>query len=163
NSGSRLENAEPRIVTVVGCHGPFVLNLSLSCALSRLRIRVFKLRAIALAHSRMEKCTMRIPHRLAAYQPTGYTEFDPMSFKLRGRMPYLLLVIATLILDRWTKAWIQNRFELNASATVIDGLFNITYVRNTGVAFETFSSISSTAKSLLLSICTALAAILVIT
>ncbi|PYS50789.1 MAG: signal peptidase II [Acidobacteria bacterium] len=111
----------------------------------------------------MEKCTMRIPHRLAAYQPTGYTEFDPMSFKLQGRMPYLLLVIATLILDRWTKAWIQNRFELNASATVIDGLFNITYVRNTGVAFGIFSSISSPAKSLLLSIFTAFAAILVIT
>src|SRR5215510_14625330 len=69
-----------------------------------------------------------------------------MSLKLQGRLPYLFLVLAILILDRWTKAWIQSRFDLNESATVIDGFFNITYVRNTGVAFGTFSSISSPAS-----------------
>lgn len=78
-------------------------------------------------------------------------------------MPYLILVAAVVIFDRWTKALIQNRFDLNESALVIDGFFNITYVRNTGVAFGIFSSISAPAKSLLLSIFTALAAIVVVT
>src|SRR5215813_8357484 len=83
--------------------------------------------------------------------------------KLRGRLPYVLLVFATLALDRWTKLLIQKRFELNESIPVVDGFFNITYVRNTGVAFGIFSSISSPAKSVLLSVFTAFAAAVVIT
>jgi signal peptidase II len=85
-----------------------------------------------------------------------------MPSRFQGRWPYLLLVVATLALDRWTKAWILNRFELNESVPVIDGLFNITYVRNTGVAFGILSSISSPVKSLLLSLFTAFAAIVVV-
>lgn len=85
-----------------------------------------------------------------------------MASKLHGRLPYLLLVAGTLVLDRWTKLLIQSRFNLNESVTVIDGFFNITYVRNTGVAFGIFSSISSPAKSILLSIFTAIAAVVVI-
>ena len=81
-----------------------------------------------------------------AGQPAGYNPAR-MSFKLKGRLPYLFLVLATLIMDRWTKALIQNRFALNESIPVIDGLFNITYVRNTGVAFGIFSSISSRPKN----------------
>ena len=72
-------------------------------------------------------------------------------------------MVATLITDRWTKAVIRNRLDLNESISVIDGFFNITYVRNTGVAFGIFSSISSPAKSVLLSLFTALAAAVVIT
>jgi signal peptidase II len=85
-----------------------------------------------------------------------------MPSKLQGRLPYLLLVVGTLLLDRWTKAWIQKEFDLNDSASVIDGFFNITYVQNTGVAFGIFSSITSPAKSLLLSVFTAFAAIVVV-
>jgi len=83
--------------------------------------------------------------------------------KFQGRLPYGLLVVAVLILDRWTKLLIQKRFELNGSISVIDGLFNITYVRNTGVAFGIFSSISSPAKTVLLSVFTACAAVVVVT
>src|SRR5215471_5303023 len=82
--------------------------------------------------------------------------------KFQGRLPYALLVVAVLIVDRWTKLLIQKRFELNESVSVIDGLFNITYVRNTGVAFGIFSSINSPAKSILLSLFTAIAAVLVV-
>jgi len=85
-----------------------------------------------------------------------------MSFKFQGRLPYIVVIAATLLLDRWSKLLIQSRFELNESATVIDGFFNITSVRNTGVAFGIFSSVSSPAKSVLLSAFTALAAALVI-
>src|SRR2546427_6668230 len=86
-----------------------------------------------------------------------------MSFKLQGRLPYLLLVAATLLLDRWTKVLIKSRFELNESISVIDGFFNITYVRNTGVAFGIFDPVSLPAKSVLLSVFSAFAAIVVIT
>lgn len=86
-----------------------------------------------------------------------------ISHKLQGRLPYGLLVAATLVLDRWTKVLIQKRFDLNESISVIDGFFNITYVRNTGVAFGIFSSISSPVKSVLLSVFTACAAVVVVT
>jgi signal peptidase II len=86
-----------------------------------------------------------------------------MSFKVQGRLPYLVLVVATLLLDRWSKVLIRRRFNLNESISVIDGFFDITYVQNTGVAFGIFSSISSPAKSVLLSIFTACAAAVVIT
>src|SRR5689334_10667329 len=85
-----------------------------------------------------------------------------MALKYQARLPYILLVVATLALDRWTKSLIQSRFTLNESISVIDGFFNITYVRNTGVAFGIFSSISSPAKSILLSLFTAIAAVMVV-
>jgi signal peptidase II len=83
--------------------------------------------------------------------------------KFQGRLPYVVLVVATLVLDRWTKVLIRHRFGLNETISVIDGFFNITYVRNTGVAFGIFSSISSPAKSFLLSVFTACAALVVVT
>jgi signal peptidase II len=85
-----------------------------------------------------------------------------MASKFQARLPYLFLVVGTLLLDRWSKSLIHNRFDLNESVSVIDGFFNITYVRNTGVAFGIFSSISSPSKSILLSLFTAVAAVVVI-
>src|SRR2546426_6149132 len=117
NNRPRLENAKPRIVVFVWFHSP------------------------VLPRPRLEKCTLRIP-----YLPTTRKRlfliwmlyFAFMSAKLQGRLPYLLLVAAILVLDRWTKALVLARFDLNDSVTVIDGFFNITYVRNTGVAFGIF-------------------------
>lgn len=111
------------------------------------------------------KCMMRItyfpitPNGCSAF---GCYNFPFMASKLKGRLPYLVLVIAILALDRWTKLLVQSRFDLDESISVIDGFFNITYVRNTGVAFGIFSSISSPAKSILLSSFAVLAAVLVI-
>jgi signal peptidase II len=85
-----------------------------------------------------------------------------MPSKLTARLPYLVLVAAILALDRWTKLLIQSRFDLDDSISIIDGFFNITYVRNTGVAFGIFSAISSPAKAILLSAFAALAAVLVV-
>src|SRR5437870_13337325 len=86
-----------------------------------------------------------------------------MPFRLQRRLPYIVLAAATLALDRWTKALIQRRFDLNESISVIDGFFNITYVRNTGVAFGIFDPMSLPAKSILLSLFTVFAAVVVIT
>ena len=85
-----------------------------------------------------------------------------MVSKFQARVPYVLLVVLTVLFDRWTKAFIQSRYILNESASVIDGFFNITYVRNTGVAFGIFSSVSSPSKSIVLSLFTALAAVFVV-
>jgi len=85
-----------------------------------------------------------------------------MASNLKARLPYLILVLSTLFLDRWTKSMVQSRFSLNESISVIDDFFNITYVRNTGVAFGIFFSISSPSKAALLSAFTGIAAIAVI-
>jgi len=86
-----------------------------------------------------------------------------MSFKLQERVPYVFLTLAILGFDRWTKVLIQSRFALNESASIIDGFFDITYVQNTGVAFGIFSSISSPTKSVILSLFSACAVVVVIT
>src|SRR5437867_8411438 len=86
-----------------------------------------------------------------------------MSLRFQRRLTYILVAAATLALDRWTKALIQKRFDLNESISVIDGFFNITYVRNTGVAFGIFDPLCLPAKSVLLSVFTAVAAVVVIT
>jgi signal peptidase II len=85
-----------------------------------------------------------------------------MASKFQLRAPYLVLVLLTFIMDRWTKSLILSKFSLNESITVIDGLFDITYVQNTGVAFSIFSSINSPVKSIMLSLFTAAAAVLVV-
>lgn len=85
-----------------------------------------------------------------------------MVFRFQSRLPYILFVAAILVLDRWTKSLILNDFDLHETVGVIDGFFNITYVRNTGVAFGIFSSISSPLKALFLSLFTGAAVIVVI-
>ena len=85
-----------------------------------------------------------------------------MASKFQARAPYFLLMLAVLVLDRWTKALILSKLNLNDAITVIDGFFDITYVQNTGVAFSMFSSIDSPVKSVLLSLFTAAAAVMVV-
>ena len=101
----------------------------------------------------------------AVASPAGYVDIilESMPFRLQGRLPYIVVAAATLALDRWTKTLIQKHFDLNESISVIDGFFNITYVRNTGVAFGIFDPLSLPAKSVLLSVFTAFAAVVVIT
>jgi signal peptidase II len=77
-----------------------------------------------------------------------------MTAKFSGRFPYILLVLFVLLLDRWTKWLIDTRLLLNQTIVVIDGFFNITYVRNTGVAFGILDSVQSSMKSTMLAILT---------
>ena len=55
-----------------------------------------------------------------------------MSFRFR-----LLLIVSAvvLVLDQATKLYIDRRFALHESVTVIEDFFHITYVRNKGAAF----------------------------
>lgn len=77
-----------------------------------------------------------------------------MTVKLSERISYIFLVLFILLLDRWTKWLIDTRLLLNQTIPVIDGFFNITYVRNTGVAFGILDSVQSSMKSTILAILT---------
>lgn len=85
-----------------------------------------------------------------------------MTSKFKSRIPYAIVVIFVLFLDRWTKWLIDTRLLLNQTISVIDGFFNITYVRNTGVAFGILDSIQSSVKASILAILTITAIIAVI-
>lgn len=51
-------------------------------------------------------------------------------------VPVLALVVA--IFDQATKQWIRNTFALHDGITVINGVFDLRYVQNTGAAFGMF-------------------------
>lgn len=57
-----------------------------------------------------------------------------------SRTRFLLLSLAVFVLDQWTKWWVEAAFPLGVSSEVISGLFNLTHVRNTGVAFGLFAA-----------------------
>lgn len=85
-----------------------------------------------------------------------------MQGNLRSRFPYIVLVFLILLSDRFSKSLIDSRFDLGQPVSVIDGMFNITYVQNTGVAFGLLASLSSPIKVFLLCLVAAIAAVSVI-
>jgi len=85
-----------------------------------------------------------------------------MQSNLRARLPYLVLASVVLVLDRVSKMAVTARYELGQPFSVIDGAFNITYVRNTGVAFGILDAFSSPVKALLLCLVASIAAVVVI-
>jgi signal peptidase II len=46
-----------------------------------------------------------------------------------------IIITVIILADQFTKALVQQNFMLGESITIIDGLFNLTYVRNPGAAF----------------------------
>lgn len=58
----------------------------------------------------------------------------------RHKSRYLLLALAILVLDQWTKWLVEIHLAEHASIEVIPSLLNWTHVRNTGVAFGLFAS-----------------------
>ena len=77
-----------------------------------------------------------------------------MTSNFKARLPYAALVFLILGLDRWSKWLIHSRLLLNQTIPIIDGFFNITYVRNTGVAFGILDAASLPLKSAALAILT---------
>ena len=47
----------------------------------------------------------------------------------------IILSLAIVAIDQWTKMYIKTHFALHESKPVIDGFFDITYVLNPGAAF----------------------------
>ncbi|MBE6034553.1 MAG: signal peptidase II [Clostridiales bacterium] len=52
---------------------------------------------------------------------------------------YYILIIAAVILDQSVKYMIRTNMALYESIPVIEGIFHITYIQNTGAAFSMFS------------------------
>jgi signal peptidase II len=66
------------------------------------------------------------------------------------RGAYLLISLAVLFLDQWTKGLITRTFDVHQSSTVVANFFDITYVRNSGAAFGLFASVDSSLKAVIL-------------
>jgi len=49
---------------------------------------------------------------------------------------FYILILAVFVFDRVSKYYIQTNMDLNNSISVIEGLFSITYIQNTGAAFS---------------------------
>lgn len=56
------------------------------------------------------------------------------------KSPWLLIALAVLALDQWTKWLIESHLPEQSSHEVIPGLLHISHVRNTGVAFGMFAN-----------------------
>jgi len=52
----------------------------------------------------------------------------------------LLVSLAVVILDQWTKYLVETRLPLHRAVEVIPGCLNFTHVQNTGVAFGMFAA-----------------------
>lgn len=49
-----------------------------------------------------------------------------------------IISIVIVVIDQWSKVYVDTHFYLGESYKVIDGLFNLAYVRNSGAAFGSF-------------------------
>lgn len=81
-----------------------------------------------------------------------------LAARLAGKGPYLLISLAVLALDQWTKWLVELHVPLSTTAPVFPGL-NITHVKNTGVAFGMFASDGGAPWPLALLVVAALAAV----
>jgi signal peptidase II len=83
---------------------------------------------------------------------TAVLEPGTESAPLRRKAPFLLVSLAVLALDQWTKWLIESHLPEQSSHEVLPGLLHISHVRNTGVAFGMFANGGRDGSSWLLSI-----------
>ncbi len=65
---------------------------------------------------------------------------------------YLLISLAVLVLDQWTKWLVEDRLADHVSVEVIPNLLSFTHVQNTGVAFGLFAAHGDTTGTLVLTV-----------
>jgi len=68
------------------------------------------------------------------------------------KTPFLLLALAILALDQWTKWLIEAHLPEQTSHEVLPGLLHVSHVRNTGVAFGLFANPGGGGRSWVLSL-----------
>lgn len=68
------------------------------------------------------------------------------------RIHYLIIAVAIVVLDLWTKALVLGRIRLHDAIPVIPGFFQLVHVRNTGAAFGIGANASSSLVPLLLNV-----------
>lgn len=62
-------------------------------------------------------------------------EIKKKEFSFRLLLPYLVFCLVIIVIDQLTKYWAQTKLQPKGFIDVIDGVFSLTYVRNTGAAF----------------------------
>jgi signal peptidase II len=83
---------------------------------------------------------------------TAVMESGTASAPLGRKSPFLLVSLAVLALDQWTKWLIESHLPEQSSHEVLPGLLHISHVRNTGVAFGMFANGGRDGSSWLLSV-----------
>ena len=66
------------------------------------------------------------------------------------RTGYFLVSLAVLLMDQWTKGVVMRTFQVHESREIVSGLFDLTYVQNSGAAFGLFASVDSSVKAIVL-------------
>ena len=61
-----------------------------------------------------------------------------------------LVSLAVLLMDQWTKGVVMRAFQVHESREIVSGLFDLTYVQNSGAAFGLFASVDSSVKAIVL-------------
>lgn len=77
------------------------------------------------------------------------SEFPRVKESTLYRAAYFLVTLFILVLDQWTKGLIARALDVHQSRPVIEGLFDLTYVQNSGAAFGLFASVDSSVKGVL--------------
>lgn len=70
----------------------------------------------------------------------------------RVKARFLLISLAVLVLDQWSKWWIERRLDLHDSIAIIPGCLDFTHVSNTGVAFGLLPAHGDLTATLLLTL-----------
>jgi signal peptidase II len=70
--------------------------------------------------------------------------------KNTARVFYLMIALAVVLLDRWSKRAVAHRIGLYSHIQVIPGFFRITHTENTGAAFSLFADSTAPWKTGLL-------------
>jgi signal peptidase II len=68
------------------------------------------------------------------------------------RLPYLLVALAVIAFDSWTKWLVSTHIDIHDSISLIPNLFQLVHVRNTGAAFGIGANAESRIVPLLLNI-----------
>lgn len=74
---------------------------------------------------------------------------------------YLLIGLAILVLDQWTKWLVERSIPLHGSIEIVPGVFYLSHVRNSGVAFGLMPAHGELWRELLLVVVAATALVLV--
>lgn len=72
--------------------------------------------------------------------------------RMQGKWRYLLISLAVLVLDQWSKWLVEIHLTNHASVEIIPGLLNFTHVLNTGVAFGLFATRGNVTATVILTL-----------
>ena len=77
-------------------------------------------------------------HRRSAGESPPSAESSERKWRIKGM--FLLVALAVLALDQWSKWLVEAHLPHLSSIEIVPGLLNFTHVRNTGVAFGLFAA-----------------------